>query len=159
MEWLEVCSTVLDMEQFTFLLVLVWNVWNRRNRWTHSNQMIPARLVSEYAKIVMADFQSASENPVSNEWDRVIIEGDAWGIVDRLRAGELDESVAATYLTEAWTTLKREAGMAVQFVPREANQAAHELARFCCNGPNEFNFVHAIPPCISDIVINDAIYG
>ncbi|KAK8672071.1 hypothetical protein V6N13_110446 [Hibiscus sabdariffa] len=63
MEWLEVCSTVLDMEQFTFLLVLVWNVWNRRNRWTHSNQMIPARLVSEYAKIVMADFQSASENP------------------------------------------------------------------------------------------------
>ncbi|KAL4323146.1 hypothetical protein GQ457_11G026950 [Hibiscus cannabinus] len=235
-EWLEYSSTVLDKEQFTFLIVVAWNVWNRRNRWVHNNQLIPARLVSEYAQIVMADFQRADENIVErggcaqtkrwvkpapgqikinvdgawsaatkvatvgviarnhhglmidgcarrvegshtadtveamafakgvrmavlNDWDRVIIEGDVRGIVNRLHAMELDDSVAAIHLAEAWATLRREEGLSVQYVPREANQAAHELASFCCNGPNEFIVVDVITPFISDIVINDAIYG
>ncbi|KAK8501219.1 hypothetical protein V6N12_000338 [Hibiscus sabdariffa] len=43
LEWLEECRELLDGNRFTFLIVLLWNVWNRRNRWVHSNQMIPAR--------------------------------------------------------------------------------------------------------------------
>ncbi|KAK8684052.1 hypothetical protein V6N13_040089 [Hibiscus sabdariffa] len=42
-------------------MVLVWNIWNRRNRWVHNNQLIPARLVSEYAQVVMSDFQGANK--------------------------------------------------------------------------------------------------
>ncbi|KAK8508582.1 hypothetical protein V6N11_049316 [Hibiscus sabdariffa] len=54
--------SVLQRDHFTFLIVLLWNIWNRRNRWVHSNQLTPMRLVSEYAQMVMADFQEANED-------------------------------------------------------------------------------------------------
>ncbi|KAL4347289.1 hypothetical protein GQ457_17G007720 [Hibiscus cannabinus] len=236
LEWLEYSSTLLDKEQFTFLIVIAWNVWNRRNRWVHNNQLIPVRLVSEYAQIIMADFQRADESLVerssctktkrwvkptqgqikinvdgawssatkiatigviardhhglmingcahrvegshttdtveamafaegvrmalSNGWENAVIEGDAKGIVNRLNATELDDSVATTHLVETWTILRHNAGLSVQHVLREANRAAHELAHYCCIGLAEFFFVDVIPPIISDIVIDDAIYG
>ncbi|KAK8616750.1 hypothetical protein V6N13_116720 [Hibiscus sabdariffa] len=52
-------------QQFSFLMVLLWNIWNRRNRWLHSNQLVPARLVSEYAQIVHGGFQQNNEDVVS----------------------------------------------------------------------------------------------
>ncbi|KAK8559371.1 hypothetical protein V6N13_026796 [Hibiscus sabdariffa] len=61
LEWLECVSNLIDKGQFTFLMVLAWNTWNRRNRWVHSNQLIPARLVFDYAQIVLTGFQEASE--------------------------------------------------------------------------------------------------
>ncbi|KAL4324280.1 hypothetical protein GQ457_11G002870 [Hibiscus cannabinus] len=61
LEWLEAANDVLNLDQFTFLMVLLWNAWNRRNRWVHDNQLIPARLVSEYAQIVKGDFHKVCE--------------------------------------------------------------------------------------------------
>ncbi|KAK8680931.1 hypothetical protein V6N13_109868 [Hibiscus sabdariffa] len=65
MERLDASQTLLASEQFSFLIVLLWNIWNRRNRWIHTNQLIPARLVSEYAQLVHGDFQKSNENVVN----------------------------------------------------------------------------------------------
>ncbi|KAL4296489.1 hypothetical protein GQ457_12G013640 [Hibiscus cannabinus] len=59
--WLEDALQVLDTCQFQFLLVLMWNVWNRRNRWVHQNQLIPAKLVSDYAQLIATDSQGVWE--------------------------------------------------------------------------------------------------
>ncbi|KAK8999967.1 hypothetical protein V6N11_082105 [Hibiscus sabdariffa] len=54
-DWLEEVQRVLDDRQFQFFLVLIWNVWNRRNRWVHQDQLIPAKLLVEYAQMVAMD--------------------------------------------------------------------------------------------------------
>ncbi|KAK8557901.1 hypothetical protein V6N12_010124 [Hibiscus sabdariffa] len=61
-EWLEASQSVMSSEQFAFLIVLLWNIWNRRNRWIHSGQLIPARLVAEYAQLVHGDYEQVAEN-------------------------------------------------------------------------------------------------
>ncbi|KAK8488160.1 hypothetical protein V6N11_073207 [Hibiscus sabdariffa] len=65
-EWLEASHSVMSSEQFAFLIVLLWNIWNRRNRWIHSGQLIPARLVAEYAQLVHGDYQQVAENIVDS---------------------------------------------------------------------------------------------
>ncbi|KAK8634884.1 hypothetical protein V6N13_022764 [Hibiscus sabdariffa] len=65
MEWFDSVFPLFDPEEFSFLMVLLWNIWNRRNRWLHSNQLVPARLVSEYAQIVHGGFQQSNEDVVS----------------------------------------------------------------------------------------------
>ncbi|KAL4297103.1 hypothetical protein GQ457_12G013590 [Hibiscus cannabinus] len=168
LEWLESCSTVLNREQFTFLIVLSWNVWNRRNRWVHNNQLIPASqarttkwtkppegqikinvdgawsaatriatvgVIARDHHGLMIDgcaqrvegshtadtieavaFARGVSMAVSHGWENVVIEGDAMGIVNRLNAMELDDSVAASYLAETWMTLRRCDGLSVQYV-------------------------------------------
>ncbi|KAK8579114.1 hypothetical protein V6N12_069446 [Hibiscus sabdariffa] len=37
LQWLEESRNVVDKKQFTFLIVLIWNGWNRRNKWVHEN--------------------------------------------------------------------------------------------------------------------------
>ncbi|KAL4296847.1 hypothetical protein GQ457_12G013350 [Hibiscus cannabinus] len=62
--WLEDVMQVMNPSQFRCLLVLLWNVWNRRNKWVHQNQLIPARLVSDYAQMIAAESQE-DENTLS----------------------------------------------------------------------------------------------
>ncbi|KAK8683243.1 hypothetical protein V6N13_039308 [Hibiscus sabdariffa] len=48
-------------------------LYTTRNRWLHNNQLIPARLVSEYAQIVKGDYHRAwerSEEPVQCARDK-----------------------------------------------------------------------------------------
>ncbi|KAK8557899.1 hypothetical protein V6N13_008699 [Hibiscus sabdariffa] len=92
-------------------------------------------------------------------WDRVILEGDALSIVNRLRAQELDNSVASSYLGEARAALHTHPGFIVQHVMREANQAAHGLPQHCIQASVDFSFVFDVPECISHIVIHDAIFS
>ncbi|KAK8478144.1 hypothetical protein V6N11_063381 [Hibiscus sabdariffa] len=235
-EWLEESHSVLSSEQFAFLIVLLWNIWNRRNRWIHSGQLIPARLVAEYAQLVHGDYEQVAENlgdsipcahekkwrkpepgvikinvdgawnattrmaaiglivrdhhgmmidgcakmmegahtaetvegcafalgiamAIDNGWNQVIIEGDSMGIVNRLRTNAEDCSVAATYLAQAKVDLRTHEGILIQHVAREANRAAHELARDCLRTCNNFLFTFDVPRCISSIVIDDAIFS
>ncbi|KAK8977417.1 hypothetical protein V6N11_049546 [Hibiscus sabdariffa] len=236
MEWFDSVFPLFDPEEFSFLMVLLWNIWNRRNRWLHSNQLVPARLVSEYAQIVHGGFQQSNEDVVSqvacvrmknwskpeqghikinedgawkastrtaaigviardhhglmidgcarlltgahtaetaeacafeagllmardNGWDRVTIEGDALSIINRLWATELDNSVAASFLADSHDALHTHPGFVVQHVAREANQAAHGLARHCVNSLADFSFVFDVPECIAQVVIHDAIFS
>ncbi|KAL4348523.1 hypothetical protein GQ457_17G007670 [Hibiscus cannabinus] len=55
LQWLEEATQVLDTQQFTFLMVLIWNIWNRRNRWVHQNQLIPPKLVADFAQMLIGE--------------------------------------------------------------------------------------------------------
>ncbi|KAK8972830.1 hypothetical protein V6N11_057340 [Hibiscus sabdariffa] len=125
LDWLEEARSLLDLDQFSFLMVLLWNIWNRRNRWVHTNQLIPARLVSEYAQVVKGDFQHTNENVV----DRVSCErSKKWRKPEPGQTKDPDCSVAATFLIETRAALSAHAGFTLQHVSREANRAAHMLA-------------------------------
>ncbi|KAK8572928.1 hypothetical protein V6N12_028968 [Hibiscus sabdariffa] len=98
-EWLEASHSVLSSEQFAFLIVLLWNIWNHRNRWIHSGQLIPARLVAEYAQLVHGDYEQVAENlgdsiPCAQEkkWRKpepgvikINVDG-AWNVTTRMAA-------------------------------------------------------------------------
>ncbi|KAK8555354.1 hypothetical protein V6N12_009502 [Hibiscus sabdariffa] len=53
--------TTLDAKQFQFLIILLWNVWNRRNRWVHQNQLLPTKMVAEYAQLLAGEYQAAND--------------------------------------------------------------------------------------------------
>ncbi|KAK8660424.1 hypothetical protein V6N13_051350 [Hibiscus sabdariffa] len=71
--WLEDVQQVLDYSQFPFLWVIRWNVWNRRNRWVHQNQLIPTKLVSDYAQLIAAESQEAWESPCPLQQPRAAV--------------------------------------------------------------------------------------
>ncbi|KAK9031993.1 hypothetical protein V6N11_056278 [Hibiscus sabdariffa] len=71
--WLEDVLQVLDCNQFRFLLVILWNIWNRRNRWVHENQLIPAKMVSDYAQLIAAESQEAWESPYPLQQTRAAV--------------------------------------------------------------------------------------
>ncbi|KAL4352140.1 hypothetical protein GQ457_06G002640 [Hibiscus cannabinus] len=212
------------------------NVWNRRNRWVHQNQLIPAKLVSDYAQLIATDSQGVWE-PVSlmpqpraverwkkpeagsikvnvdgawsqerhlaaigvvardhngmvvdararrvagvhnaetveayafvegirmtleNDWQIVKFEGDAQHIVAKLNAASLDRSIATSYLEEIWTSLKAHRDYEVVFTNRACNAVAHSLAHWMFTCLEPFAFSYDLPPCILDIVLDEAIYG
>ncbi|KAK8637030.1 hypothetical protein V6N13_064460 [Hibiscus sabdariffa] len=181
------------------------------NRWVHSNQLIPTRLVLEYAQIVKVRgqikvnvdgawiaakrdatirviasdhhglvingcarriegvhnaetveacaFEEGVRMAIANGWENVVIEGDALGIVNRLKATKLDHSVAVTFLTETKETLRVHAGFQIQHVTWEANRTAHEVAHSIFQSPADCIFDLVVPEFISTIVINDAIFS
>ncbi|KAL4297182.1 hypothetical protein GQ457_12G013370 [Hibiscus cannabinus] len=236
LQWLEEATQVLDTQQFTFMLVLLWNIWNKRNRWVHQNQLIPPKLVADFAQMLIGEALDShnglptlsadsavtkwlkpelgsikvnvdgawlergnlaaigvvardhngllidararrlegSYTPeiveayamaegfrmaIENGWQNVTFEGDSTGIISKMHADCMDRSVASTYLSEAWKTLKDRADFAIRHVGRECNQAAHQLAHWGLSCIDPFVFSWDTPNCIRDIVINDAIYG
>ncbi|KAK8616940.1 hypothetical protein V6N13_116910 [Hibiscus sabdariffa] len=60
-QWLEAAMTTLDSKQFQFLIILLWNVWNRRNRWVHQNQLLPTKMVAEYVQLLAGEYQAAND--------------------------------------------------------------------------------------------------
>ncbi|KAK8516803.1 hypothetical protein V6N11_007564 [Hibiscus sabdariffa] len=68
-QWLEEVVQMLDGNQFQFLITLIWNIWNRRNRWIHQNQLLPAKLVVDYAQLLVGEIQgleTTAPQPVSS---------------------------------------------------------------------------------------------
>ncbi|KAL4273791.1 hypothetical protein GQ457_13G014330 [Hibiscus cannabinus] len=59
--WLESVQLNMNQEQFTFFMTLLWNLWNRRNKWIHDGQLIPQRIVVDYAQLLSADLLNAQE--------------------------------------------------------------------------------------------------
>ncbi|KAL4295344.1 hypothetical protein GQ457_12G013630 [Hibiscus cannabinus] len=234
--WLEDVMQVMNPSQFRCLLVLLWNIWNRRNKWVHQNQLIPARLVSDYAQMIAAESQedeNTLSQPLQNQraerwkkpavgtikvnvdgawsqerslaavgivardhngmvvdamaqrkegphttstieacafaegvqmalqhgWPRVQIEGDAQQIVAQLKGTRLDRSVVASYLHETWASLQAQPDYMVSFINRSCNKVAHNLAHFMFTNAEPFYFSYDLPSCISDIVIDEAIFG
>ncbi|KAK8590465.1 hypothetical protein V6N13_057358 [Hibiscus sabdariffa] len=74
LQWLEEASQVLDAHQLTFLLVLIWNVWNRRNRWVHQNQLIPPKLVADFAQMLIGDKLDSQNSMPPQNADRAALQ-------------------------------------------------------------------------------------
>ncbi|KAK8547806.1 hypothetical protein V6N13_027419 [Hibiscus sabdariffa] len=60
-EWLECVISRMDQKQLTLFITLLWNFWNRRNKWLHDGQLIPHRFVVDYAQLISSDFLKAQE--------------------------------------------------------------------------------------------------
>lgn len=60
--WLEESFKKLKVDRFTLLIVLLWNMWNRRNKWAHDNKLLPIKAVVDYALLVSAEYVSAREH-------------------------------------------------------------------------------------------------
>ncbi|KAL4368004.1 hypothetical protein GQ457_05G011570 [Hibiscus cannabinus] len=77
-QWLEEVGQMLDGNQLQFLITLIWNIWNRRNRLIHQNQLLPAKLVVDYAQLLVGEIQGldttapqpVSPNVVTPRWTK-----------------------------------------------------------------------------------------
>ncbi|KAK8511807.1 hypothetical protein V6N12_000848 [Hibiscus sabdariffa] len=78
-------------------MILLCNIWNCRNRWVHSNQLIPARLVSEYAQLIQGDFVQVNDGLVNRSllWTSRILR------LIGYRLGQADKAVCLRR-TEDW---------------------------------------------------------
>ncbi|KAL4271357.1 hypothetical protein GQ457_13G012300 [Hibiscus cannabinus] len=59
--WLESVQLNMNQKQFTFFMTLLWNLWNRRNKWIHEGQLIPQRIVVDYAQLLSVDLLNSQE--------------------------------------------------------------------------------------------------
>ncbi|KAL4348558.1 hypothetical protein GQ457_17G007640 [Hibiscus cannabinus] len=64
-DWIEAVVESLEKDQFTLFMVLLWNLWNRRNKWIHEAQLLPQRLIVDYAQLLVTDFLNAKEENLS----------------------------------------------------------------------------------------------
>ncbi|KAK8704967.1 hypothetical protein V6N13_048578 [Hibiscus sabdariffa] len=69
----------------------------------------------ETVRVEACAFAEGVRVALDNGWQRVILEGDATLIVAKLNASTLDRSVAASYLQEAWKTLRERPGFMVRY--------------------------------------------
>ncbi|KAE8667347.1 hypothetical protein F3Y22_tig00112411pilonHSYRG00033 [Hibiscus syriacus] len=109
----------------------------------------------------VAAFTEGIKLAIENGWNRVIIEGDAISIVNRLankRTGKIqDFSTIGLLLNEARLLLSRAPTFKVHYVSREANRVAHTLAHWALSNTNPIWFYFDEPECIKQVVIDDAI--
>ncbi|KAL4309772.1 hypothetical protein GQ457_01G019980 [Hibiscus cannabinus] len=55
-EWLKTSVERMGKDQFTFLVVLIWNLWNRVNHLVHKGILLPIRVVVDYTELLSSDF-------------------------------------------------------------------------------------------------------
>ncbi|XP_039042254.1 probable strigolactone esterase DAD2 [Hibiscus syriacus] len=60
-EWLEWVASRLDLDGLSRLIVLLWNVWNRRNKWVHDEEIQEDRDVMTITLGLCAKFSGANQ--------------------------------------------------------------------------------------------------
>ncbi|GMJ10818.1 hypothetical protein like AT4G29090 [Hibiscus trionum] len=65
--WLERGASLLSRTEFSLLLTIIWNTWNRRNDWVHSQRLQPPWLTLMNSYELLQDYVSAtSTNPTAH---------------------------------------------------------------------------------------------
>ncbi|KAE8710980.1 hypothetical protein F3Y22_tig00110317pilonHSYRG00041 [Hibiscus syriacus] len=90
-------------------------------------------------------------------WDRVIIEGDAFSIINRINIQHDDLTVVGLSLRETKAVLDIHPNFKVCYTNRLANRVAHSLAQWALSIDNLVWFYFDEPNCIRSDVILDAI--
>ncbi|KAK8593705.1 hypothetical protein V6N12_045780 [Hibiscus sabdariffa] len=63
-DWLQQVIDVVDPDIFILLVMLLWNMWNRRNKWTHDAKLVPARILVENTQTLLLDLAAARSIPL-----------------------------------------------------------------------------------------------
>ncbi|KAK8557781.1 hypothetical protein V6N12_010005 [Hibiscus sabdariffa] len=63
--WLEEAASQLSQPALGCFVTLLWNLWNRRNRWIHDQQLQPIWATVMTASMIHQDFLSVSRHPAS----------------------------------------------------------------------------------------------
>jgi ribonuclease HI len=98
--------------------------------------------------------QEAIQVAIAKGWDKVVFETDSHTLVDRIsdRSSGISEfNVIVSSIKPMLTLLSN---FEVKFVRRQANMAAHSIARAACSLPSRHVF-EICPPCIESFLVND----
>jgi ribonuclease HI len=92
------------------------------------------------------------------EYSRVIFEGDAQTIVNAVNSLQPNESSYGHFIEDAKRGLGLLGNSKFVHVNREANVAAHTLARAACNHATGIILWHCIPSCLDGVVRKEALF-
>ncbi|KAK8973038.1 hypothetical protein V6N11_047041 [Hibiscus sabdariffa] len=60
--WLVAAARSLSREDFAKLVLILWNLWNRRNLWIHDSRLQPVWATVTAASLLHGDFLAANDN-------------------------------------------------------------------------------------------------
>ena len=90
----------------------------------------------------------------ANIWDRVVFESDSSTLVQALSSPCKGDSEFYAIVSSIIYQLSLHSNFEVKFVRRQANMAAHSLARAACSWASHRIF-YSYPSCIEHWLIND----
>ncbi|KAK8484185.1 hypothetical protein V6N11_030987 [Hibiscus sabdariffa] len=61
-DWLVAAARSLSWEDFAKLVLILWNLWNRRNLWIHDSRLQPVWATVTAASLLHGDFLAANDN-------------------------------------------------------------------------------------------------
>ncbi|KAE8693219.1 hypothetical protein F3Y22_tig00110814pilonHSYRG00030 [Hibiscus syriacus] len=74
--WMENAALILQPDKFVQFLLLIWNMWNRRNKWIHEGVLQSARGVIDFAWLYGTDFlKVASETDLPSQTRTLTTDG------------------------------------------------------------------------------------
>lgn len=87
-------------------------------------------------------------------YDRVLFELDFKSVVDNIHSPGADISELGSIIQECSGIISSFPNFNVKFIRRQANSAAHCLARVALS-KSSLHIYHCIPDCISQLIINE----
>ncbi|KAL4297682.1 hypothetical protein GQ457_12G013450 [Hibiscus cannabinus] len=62
LDWLLAVARTISREDFAKLILILWNLWNRRNLWVHDSRLQPVWATVTAASLLHSDFRMANDN-------------------------------------------------------------------------------------------------
>jgi ribonuclease HI len=87
-------------------------------------------------------------------WSNIVFESDSKVVVDAAHSNKQGNSELNSLISSINLLLHNHSNFEVKFTKRQANMAAHTLARAACSWPSRMFFT-SIPRCIDSIIINE----
>jgi ribonuclease HI len=91
---------------------------------------------------------------IERGWTNILFESDAKLVVEAVHSTKQGNSELSSIISSIKLLLQQHSNFEVKFTKRQANMAAHTLARAACSWPSRMFFT-SIPRCIEPIIINE----
>jgi ribonuclease HI len=91
---------------------------------------------------------------INHGWSNIVFDSDSKIVVDAAHANKQGNSELNSLISSIKLLLQDHSNFEVKFTKRQANMAAHTLARAACSWPSRMFFT-SIPRCIEPIIINE----
>jgi ribonuclease HI len=96
----------------------------------------------------------AMREATSRGWSNIIFESDSKTVIDAIDSNPQGRSELCSIIASIKALLQCNPNYEIKFTKRQANMAAHSLARAVISRPGR-TYYHNIPPCIDRIIINE----
>jgi ribonuclease HI len=96
----------------------------------------------------------AMRESLDRGWSNIIFESDSKVVVDAVHSNHHGNSEWSSLISSIKSLLHFHSNFEVKFTKRQANMAAHSLARAACSWSSRM-FFNIVPRCIEPIIINE----
>jgi ribonuclease HI len=96
----------------------------------------------------------AMRETIARGWSNIIFESDSKIVVDAVNSNHQGSSEWSSIISSIRLLLHFHSNFEVKFTKRQANMAAHSLARVACYWPSRM-FFNNVPRCIDSIIMNE----